>query len=207
MNRTNTNQNRTMQGSSLANISPKTMAAAVLMCTMVVLWGRVLLSGKNAPEKALAEEAAAVEQMPAASSGRTLKFKPVALGCLAGRNDRLTTDLFNSDRWTAFDFNDGGKGKNDVDVADDGHLEEKRHLADLEALSKELLLEAVIQGSDGNGMQAFIGGKVLMTGQVLPIKRQSQVYDLVVTNIAAQEVTLAWRTYSICLKITESHEQ
>lgn len=203
--RNSTNQFTKMHVSGLANMSPKTMAAAVLMCTMVVLWGRVLLSGRNGPESAQAEEAALVEQTPVNTAGAT-QFKAVELPFLQGRNDTLAADFFSVQRWTAFDFNSSGKTANSVQVAADG-MDEKRQLANLDTLSKELVLEAVIQSADGSGMQAFIGGKVLKLGQVLTVNRQSHVYDLTVTQIAPQEVILAWRAYSIKLKITESHEQ
>lgn len=201
----NTNQLAKMHVSGLANMSPKTMAAAVLMCTMVVLWGRVLLSGRNGPESAQAEESIVLEQAAAKTApAGEMQFKGVELPFIEGRNDTLAADLFSLEQWTSYDFNRSGTPA--AVQVDDG-LEDSRHRSNLDALSKELLLEAVIRSADGSGMQAFIGGKVLIVGQVLTVSRQAQVYDLTLTEITPQEVTLAWKDYSIKVKITESHEQ
>ncbi|MCE5186322.1 MAG: hypothetical protein LLF76_09380 [Planctomycetaceae bacterium] len=190
----------------LSGISPKTMAAVVLMATMAILWGRVLLRGRSGPATAQAQEAAAVPQQTMETvQTPQMQFEPVELPFVAGRNDRLGADLFSKQRWTAFDFEDAVQGP--VEIAVDAKTEEKMHLANLDAIAKETVLEAVIRTADGSGMQAFIGGKVLTVGQVLTVKRQMQVYDLLVSEISPREAVLTWNAYSIRLKITESQEQ
>lgn len=209
MNRTtaNSGNSRKLTTSGLSNISPKTMAAVVLMSAMVILWGRVLLRGKGGPETAGAQEiesrqseiAAAETNVPAA-----VQISPVQLPFVAGRHDKLSADMFATDRWMAFDFSGDLRSKT-VQVEADGQTEQKAHLANLDTLAGELKLEAVIEGADG--MQAFIDGKILTAGQSLTVRRQSQVYELVLTELDAQHAVLKWGTYSIRLKITESQEQ
>lgn len=207
MNRSTPITNRKIAVSAgLQNISPKTMAAAVLMSAMVILWGRVLLRGKGGPESASAQEMLAVPQNTVPSTPEaSVRIETVALPCLPGRHDTLAADLFSTDRWTAYAFRKDAAVRTTPETADE-RPEEKRALADLDALSKELKLEAVIQNAEGSGMQAYIEDKVLTVGQVLTVRHSSKAYELTVTEITPQQVMLRWNTYSISLKITESHE-
>ena len=182
------------------------MAAAILMCTMVVLWGRVLLSGRHGPRQAQAAEETSAGQTVVEKAVVAAQFRPIALECLEGRNDVLTADLFSAERWQAFDFTGAGQPAKEAEPAD-RTAKDRKSLADLDAAAKELLVEAVIQSADGSGMQAFIAGKVLTVGQSLSVERAGQVYELIVTEITLRHVVLSRGTYSICLKLTGSHEQ
>jgi hypothetical protein len=197
--------------SALHNISPKTMAAIVLMSTMAILWGRVLLGGKNGPESASAAEDILIQQEAAASAAAGQGDVSVRLACVelpyqTGRSDTLACDLFSTERWTAFRFNEDNVSQAPVKAAADGLTEERKHQAVMDAMAKELVLEAVVQGTNGSGTQAFIGGKILSVGQTLTVKQQGQTYTLTISEISPQQAILTWRSYSIRLRITESQE-
>lgn len=204
------NQKGQMPAAAL-HISPKTMAAFALMATMLILWGRVLLGGKNGPESASAAEQLLFEQQAAmaetaAAAGLSSRLTAVELPFESGRSDTLACDLFSTQRWTAFQFEEDGVSQTPVHAVADGLTEERKHLAVMDAMAKELVLEAVVQGADGKGMQAFIGGRILSVGQSLPVQHQGQTYTLTISEIAPQQAVLTWRSYSIRLRITESQE-
>jgi hypothetical protein len=142
MNRGTPTTNRKMAVSAgLQNISPKTMAAAVLMSAMVILWGRVLLRGKGGPVSASAQEMAAVQQNTVPSIPEaSVPIETVVLPCLPGRHDSLAADLFSTARWTAYAFREDAAGQTALEGGADDRPEEKRQLADLDALSKDLKL-------------------------------------------------------------------
>jgi hypothetical protein len=205
------NQKGQLASTSLHNISPKTMAACVLMATMAILWGRVLLGGKSGPASAAAAEEILLRQQAVlaqgAASDEAMRLTAVELPFASGRNDTLACDLFSTQRWTAFQFHDDSVSQTPVNVIADGLTEERKHLAAMDAMAKELVLEAVVQGADGRGMQAFIGGRILSVGQTLTARHQGQTYTLTISEIAPQQAILTWRSYSIRLRLTESQEQ
>jgi len=204
------NQKSQAPAAALHNLSPKTLAAIVLMSMMAILWGRVLLNGKSGPDSAAAAaEDLVMQQQAAALASQTdtsIRLTAVDLPFAAGRSDTLACDLFSTARWTAFQFQEDGVSQAPDSEVPNGLTEERKHVAALDAIAAQLVLEAVIQGTDGRAMQAFVGGKILSVGQTLTAEHQGQKYTLTISEIAPQQAVLTWRSYSIRLRITESQE-
>jgi hypothetical protein len=192
---------------ALQNISPKTMAMIVLLAVMGILWGRVLLSGKEGPAVANAQDAAVIQPMTqTAQSDGALTLKAVALPHVPGRNDTMSHDPFSADRWTAFGLE--GSQNNDrsdvrVDSAEDA---EKMHQSRLEKIAQRLTLEAVIQDADGNPFQAFVDDKILSVGSTLTVKEGPDQYELTLEKISEKKVSFTWNKISVVLKMAETFE-
>jgi hypothetical protein len=187
--------------SRLQNASGKTIAAVVLIAFMVLLWGRVLLKGKNAPAAAEAQESQQIEQA-AMQAGRPVKLLPVKLTVVKGRHDVLTGDMFSTGHWTAFDL---GNGTASVSATES--TLEQRHQANLEKIAAGLKLEAVIRDADGKPYQVFVNDEILTVGSVLTAKEGPDYYELVLKAISENEAMFIWNKTSITLKMTEMVEK
>lgn len=196
----------------LSNLSPKTTAAVVLVSLMAILWGRVLLTGKNGPKAAdaqpdpQAQPALAMAQQPtdvaAAVIGVELSFQ-------SGRHDRLTSDLFSADQWKAFEFHEKEE-QAVVPVVEvkpqEDPLEKirKAHQGNLDKIAQTLALEAVIDGADGKPCKAFVNEKILAVGSVLTVQEGPETYELTLTELSEKEALFTWNEFSMVLRITES---
>lgn len=187
----------------LHDISPKTIAAVVLLAVMALLWGRVLLSGKSGPAAVQAQEVQPLQEQPAVQTTRPEKILPVKLDVLEGRNDVLSGNLFSAANWKAFDLVNG-KNEVSVDMTQAGDdLGKKRHQSNLEKIAQTLKLEAVVQGADGKPYQVFVNDAVLTVGSVLTVKEGPDPYELVLKEIKESEALFVWNDISVILKMTE----
>lgn len=177
---------------SLQNISPKTMVMVVLLAVMGILWGRVLLGGKNGPAAADAQQAAVPAEPQAAQPAPSICISPVELPCLAGRNDRLTNDLFSRTGFISGGIPAASSG---------GSADEQSRLERLAAA--QLTLEAVIRQEDGTPYQAYVNGKIVAVGAALTVHEGTDQYVLTVTDIKENRVELLWKTVSVVLKMAE----
>lgn len=186
----------------LQNVNSKTVAAVVLLSIMAILWGRVLLQGKDGPTSAAAQEV----QQPVsviASSEKSDTVVPVKLPVVEGQHDVLSGDMFSADNWKAFDLNDSTAN---VSTSQDNNLEQ-RHQANLEKIAGRLKLEAVIHNTDGKPYQVFVNDAILTVGSVLTVKEGPEEYELKLSRISENEAMFIWNETSITLKMTEMVEK
>ena len=186
----------------------KTIAAVVLVAVMALLWGRVLLKGKDAPAAANAQ---GVQQQQSSgqqvnpSTARPDRVVTMKLDVLKGRHDLLTSDMFSDANWKEFNLEGNNEPSVDVSLVEDNL--EKKHRANLEKLAKTLKLEAVIQGADGKPYQVFVNDAILTVGSVLTVKEGSEQYELILQEVKENEALFNWNKTSITLKMTEMVEK
>ncbi len=197
----------------LSNLSPKTIAAIALVSLMLMLWGRVLLTGKNGPKAAKAQQAQedplAMLQSQTATKAAVV---PVELTIVSGRNDRLANNMFSAENWKAFEFHE----KEEETVApvvqvtpqeDPQEKIRKAHQANLDKIRKTLTLQAVIHGADEKPLKAFINEKILAVGTVLTVQEGPETYELMLTELSEKEALFTWNEFSMVLRITETVNQ
>ena len=197
----------------LSNLSPKTMMAVALVSLMLIMWGRVLLTGKNAPKSANAatQPDTSQVQQPLLTASES-KFVAVELPVLEGRNDCLTNNIFSADNWKAFEFHEKEEqpvAKVDpvVPKVDPQEQIRKLHQANLNKISERLTLEAVIHGADGKPCKAYVNDKILAVGTVLTVQEGPETYELRLTELSEKEALFQWNEFSMVLKITEMVNQ
>lgn len=189
----------------LQSISPKMMAMFILLAVMGILWGRVLLQGRKGPEKANAQESMELQQMLAESqSAESLEIERVILPQIEGRHDTLSHGMFQTENWEAFNVNSSDGG--DVQIDGSNNSIGVAHQQRLERLAQKLVLEAVVQDSQGRPYQAFIDGKILSVGSTLTVKEGPDQYVLTLDEISEKEVTFLWKEISVVLKMGETFE-
>ena len=202
-------------GGGLQNMSPKTMAAVVLMTVMGLLLGRVLRKGDGGPASANAATTqqnaeamaadAAVQSEPA-----FVRIERVQLPVLSGRNDMITKNPFSTDHWKAFAFHEVPEPEEkEVAVVKPvvvENTEAKRHQANMKKIAGRLTLEGVIRDVNDVPFQAFVDGKILSVGSVLTVKEGPDKYELALISIEEQEILMIWNDLTVKLKLTETVE-
>ena len=185
-------------GNPLQGLSPKTIAAIVLVALMALLWLRVVTRGKAGPMRVQAADA--VVNSDARSAG-PLKIEPIALPMTEGHSDSLKCDFFSPDNWPAF------SRSGSVSVTPSGLSEQERQeqrlRAVFEELAKSLKLDAILHGGNGAPARVCIDGNVLTQGQTLSLKRDTNHYELTVSNVSEYQVVLTWRDRTIVLNMTQ----
>ncbi|MBN2512318.1 MAG: hypothetical protein JXB18_05220 [Sedimentisphaerales bacterium] len=184
---------------SMQTMEPKTIAAVVLVLVMGVLWGRALL--RKGPASAQAASTSAAQSQDEVVKPK-LQIQPVALSCIPGRHDTIASDLFTTDRWTAFPWTcsqpDAGTPK--TSQPDEGQA--KPRLSQ-EAIEQAFTLEAIIKNTQTAPEKACINGTVVLEGSELRAKIQNEVVMATVIAIEANQVRLAWQDYVVELKMPE----
>jgi len=193
-------------GGPLRNLSPKTTVMIALLAIMGILWGRVLLSGQKGPTRAEAMGAAAIQETVKASDSTPLEIERISLPEMPGRNDRLSCNFFSSNNWQDFNPQHENEQKNDYEISHSNESIERSEQLKLEQIAKRLILEAVIEGTDGNSYQAYVDGKILSVGNTLTVQEGPDQYVLMVKKISEKEVVFSWNQASVVLKIPESFE-
>lgn len=184
----------------LRSLSPKTIAAIVLMGLMAVLWLRVLTGGQTAPSAALAAEQAMLVATTKPTE-TSVRIEPAALPILEGRHDRLGVDLFSAANWPDF-----RAPANAADPVDEHLAQRQRQKALLDSLSQSLHLDAILQAGQNVCPRACIDGKVFSEGQTLTVKKDKEMYELTVSQIDDNRVVLTWDQWSVVLKMAESED-
>lgn len=186
-------------GNPLQTLSPKTIAAIVLMALMAVLWLRVLTRGQAGPSAAQA--AVLVTETATTRPAAPLRVTPVDLPVIEGRHDSLRRDFFSPDNWPAFRQVDSTPPA-ETGLSDRERLTQQ-HKAIVDNLAKTLNLDAILNGADGTSARVCIDGKVLTQGQALLVKRNTETYELTVSEIGEHQVVLTWNDWSVVLKMTQ----
>ena len=191
-------------GGRLRNANGKTIAAVALMSVMVLLWGRVLLRGRDGgPADAGAAEMQQAEAVQTPAE-KAMQVVPVELPFEQGRHDRLTADIFSVGQWEALNAEPEPEPEPAVQVPETPESRDRRHIEKVAGLLK---LEAIIRDAEGKPVQVFVNDSILTVGSVLTVEEGPEAYELVLTTINQNEVTFDWNGASITLKMTEAVEK
>lgn len=172
----------------MPQINGKTILAGGLVLVLVFMWVRVFFGGSDVTEEANAEVNVANTGKP---QKKAMKFKRRALPFEFGRHDRLTTDMFSS-----------RDIKNNDDSA--GNYEEIKLQKDVaDRMAKKLQIEAIILGANKLSHQAFINGKLLVTGDKMEVTLNDNKYELAVAEIFHNKVVLKWNEYTISVRMSK----
>ena len=174
--------------SYLAAEKKKAVLALCLISLMAFMWIKVLT--KTSPQAAEAELIA--ELIMETQSEPELEISFIELPRVAGRNDIVTRDFFDSDGWQSFV---GGRGLKsvaveEIDIVSKNDDQEviRRKVAD------NLKLEAIVSSEDP---LAFINDKVLRAGDKLFVGDGIESYECEVVEIKENIVVIRYRESKI----------
>lgn len=192
-----------VSGLHLSQVSPKVIAAAVLLSLMGLMWLRVLLRRETAPRAAQAQtETAAPEVQTARPLAPIVQSRPLAVQ--KGYHDRLHRDPFASAQSWWY----GDRPRQEAAVTASLSSEEERqqaHEANLRAISESLTLEAIVLNADGS-RKAFVGGRMVTEGTTLRVARNGTVYELTAQSVSDTEVSFTWQAFSITVHMAPSEK-
>ncbi len=184
---------------SMQTIEPKTIAAVGLVVLMAVLWGRALLrKGPASAQAALSSAAQSQDEVVAPK----LQIQPVILSRIPGRHDRIASDYFKTDRWTAFQWRASQGDAGTAQPCPPEEVQAKPRLSQ-EAVAQGFTLEAIIKNTQAVPEKACINGVVVSEGSQLRARIQNEVVVGTVIAIEANQVRLAWQDYVVELKMPE----
>ncbi len=178
--------------SRLAAEKKKTVFAFCLIAVMVLMWVKVL--GKKTPQAAGAATMTQQVNPDASESNPQLKISFVELPEVAGRNDIITRDFFDSDGWRQFGEGGRSAGIGEVSVSEGGSEEIARKVAE------KLRLEAV--GLSGNP-RAFINDKLMSVGDKLLVGDGVDTYECELVSIEEDTVLIKCQEAQITLKLKQ----
>jgi len=172
-------------------MTPKTIAAVILVTLMGALWARVLLRSKAGPASADAEAMAVVaETRPQNSqpqnSKSQIQIQSIPLATVPGRHDTIAADFFKANR-------------NSVS----GGSQQEGNQRMLDELGKAVVLEAIIRNAQGSAEKAYINGTVVTVGSTLRVQIQNDSYIIRVEAIESAGVRLSWQDRTFMLKMPE----
>ena len=170
----------------------KTVLALCLIAVMVLMWARVL--GKKTPQAADASIVTQQDNSDASGSDSKLKISFIELPEITGRNDVITRDFFDSNKWRNFSEGSKSGGFGEVSVAEGGSEEFARRIAE------KLRLEAI--GLSENP-QAFVNNKLLSVGDKLIVVDGVDTYECEVVKIEENAVLIECQGAQITLKLKQ----
>jgi len=176
----------------LAAEKKKTVFALCLIAVMVLMWARVL--GKKTPQTADASVMTQQVNFDASGSSPKLKVSFIELPEVAGRNDIITRDFFDSDRWRKFGEGNKSNGIGEVSVSEGSSDELARRIAE------KLRLEAI--GLSENP-RAFINNKMLGVGDKILIGDGVDTYECEVVKIEESAVLIESQGARITLRLKQ----
>jgi hypothetical protein len=177
----------------LAAEKKKTVTVLCLIGVMAVLWIRVLT--KKSPETAGAEIAAQSVNKETPSAPE-LKISFVELPKVAGRNDVIRRDVFDSENWRHFIEGQRKRGGfEEVKILSSGGNEEA-----IKKLAEKLKLEAILVSDNP---QAFVNGDLIEVGDKMIIGDGVDAFECDVVTIEENTVILKCREAEIILKLEQ----
>ena len=190
--RNNSNRTKRLIG-QLAAEKKKTVTALCLIGVMAVLWIRVL--GKKAPESAGADIAAepVKNEVP---SDPEFKISFLELPKVAGRNDVINRDFFDSENWRHFiEGQRKRRGFEEVKILSSNGNEEV-----IRILKEKLKLEAILVSDNP---QAFVNGDLIEVGDKMLIGDGVEAFECEVVTIEENTVVMKCREAKIILKLEQ----
>ena len=179
--------------SHLAAEKKKVVLALCLISLMAFMWIKVLT--KTSPKAAEAELIA--ELIIETQSEQELEVSFIELPRVAGRNDIVTRDFFDSDGWQSFV---GGRGRKSVAVEEIDIVSENDDQEVIRKVADNLKLEAIVSSKDP---LAFINDKVLRVGDIMFVRDGIESYECEVVEIKENIVVIRCRESLITLKMTK----
>lgn len=188
------NSNRTKRLiSQLAAEKKKTVTALCLIGVMAVLWIRVL--GKKAPESAGADIAAEPVNNEVPSDPEFI-ISFLELPKVAGRNDVINRDFFDSENWRHFIEGQRKRmGFEEVKILSSNGNEEV-----MRTLAEKLKLEAILVSDNP---QAFVNGDLIEVGDKMLIGDGVEAFECEVVTIEENTVVMKCREAKIILKLEQ----
>ncbi len=179
----------------LAAEKKKAVLALCLITLMIFMWVKMLTkTSPKAAEAGLMEDLMEVETQ----SEPEIRISFIELPKVAGRNDVIARDFFESNGWEAFVDGQGRK----LDSVKEINIVSKDN-DDQEVIRKvaeNLRLEAIV--SSENPL-AFINDKVLRAGDKLSVNDGIDSYECEVVEIKENIVVMKCRESRITLKLTQ----
>ena len=179
--------------SHLAAEKKKVVLALCLISLMAFMWIKVLT--KTSPKAAEAELIA--ELIMETQSEPELEVSFIELPRVAGRNDIVTRDFFDSDGWQSFV---GGRGRKSVAVEEIDIVSENDDQEVIRKVADNLKLEAIVSSKDP---LAFINDKVLRAGDIMFVRDGIESYECEGVEIKENIVVIRCRESLITLKMTK----
>ena len=168
----------------------KALLAFSLIMLMAFMWIRVL--GNKTPKAA---EAALPEQQKNADELSQIKISFIELPKVLGRNDVITRDYFDSNKWYGFINENVGNltGYEEVSV-----VSKNRNNKIIRSIQGKVKLEAIELGEKPS---AFINGELMLVGDKLQIKDGIDVYECEIVRIEENMVFLRCAEVEIELRL------
>ena len=182
--------------SQLAAEKKKTVIALCLIALMGFMWVRVL--SKKTPQSAEAALTAQESELNAGSNSES-KICFTELEEVAGRNDVLTRDFFDAERWDGFN----GIGEGEYSSGEEVSVVSKDGGEHLNRIAEKLKLQAI---ELGRNPQAFINDKLLSEGDKMFVKDGVNKYECEVVEIEENTVFIRCEDAEITLKLTQMIE-
>ena len=168
----------------------KALLAFSLIMLMAFMWIRVL--GNKTPKAA---EAALPEQQKNSDELSQIKISFIELPKVLGRNDVITKDFFDSNKWYGFINENVGNltGYEEVSV-----VSKNRNNKIIRSIQGKVKLEAIELGEKPS---AFINGELMLVGDKLQIKDGIDVYECEIVRIEENMVFLRCAEVEIELRL------
>ena len=168
----------------------KALLAFSLIMLMAFMWIRVL--GNKTPKAA---EAALPEQQKNSDELSQIKISFIELPKVLGRNDVITRDYFDSNKWYGFINENVGNltGYEEVSV-----VSKNRNNKIIRSIQGKVKLEAIELGEKPS---AFINGELMLVGDKLQIKDGIDVYECEIVRIEENMVFLRCAEVEIELRL------
>jgi len=168
----------------------KALLAFSLIMLMAFMWIRVL--GNKTPKAA---EAALPEQQKNSDELSQIKISFIELPKVLGRNDVITRDFFDSNKWYGFINENVGNltGYEEVSV-----VSKNRNNKIIRSIQGKVKLEAIELGEKPS---AFINGELMLVGDKLQIKDGIDVYECEIVRIEENMVFLRCAEVEIELRL------
>jgi len=177
----------------LAADRKKTTVALCMIAVMAFMWVRVFT--KETPttaEATLMAQQGDLQGQP----GPQARMSFIELPEVAGRNDVLTRDFFDSDGWRSFakDREENNSAGNREVSGISGHDSEKV----IAQVAQKLQLEAIVLGENP---QAFINDKLLLVGDRLLVEYGGNAYECEVVRVEERAVFMRCGQAQIKLRL------
>jgi len=176
----------------------KVVTAICLTVVMVFMWAKVLLkSGPAGAQAGVGDQATKAERI-----GRELNVSYVELPMVVGRNDLITRDFFDTERWKEFGkisqaYQPGGPAEVNAVSPDD-----------IEDVAAQVVAQFQLQAIwVGKTPQASINNKLVLVGDKLQGQYGSQTLECEVTHIEEDRVFLGCRGNQVELKLDRGIEK
>jgi len=190
----NSSNNAKVYYGQLAAEKKKTLTALCLIVVMAFMWFRVLT--KESPEAA--EAKFMTEQMNAdEQSNPEPKISFIELPKVAGRNDVIARDFFDSGDWRQFV---SGKGQNLTGIEEVNIVSRDGSEEVIRKVAEKLKLEAIVFSKNP---RAFINNKVMSVGDKLLVGDVGNKYECEVVEINENTVVIECKKATITLKLMQ----